>query len=457
MSGPSEQDVSRVSQILAAALSQNPNERQQAEAALTELGKQQGYCTCLIAVLQHGGIEISTKWLAAVQLKNTIARWVTHTRGPSSNAISDAEKDHVRASILQLVGLADQKLAVHVAVSIARIARHDYPAKWPSLFQQLTVPIANNAADGLTRRRIWLTLHHIIKELSTKRLPADRRRLRELAEQLLPVVWDTWLSGAQSVAQTLEQLAGVGGSDNGSEAASTFETWMLVTKVLRRLIMNGLQRYALQHFQRTQCRPKLVSTHLAFCARLLCTLQSQTHHGHFESRLSTLCLQRHRHIGAQPMALQRTAQHESSARFPAKCAACHAPRRQSPRCNGRCSSAQAAETALHGAAESPVGVAHSRGASWGRRRTGCGHGCCDQEWLRGAELGPDCGKGHGDHCASVHKPCISVQARVRHAGAPGQLAVVFTLTLHRSPDRLSQAATDVWHAAARCIVSVSSA
>jgi hypothetical protein len=247
MSAPSQGDIEQVCRILSGALSNNSNERQQAEAALAELSSREGFCSCLLVALQLSGVDTSTKWLAAVQLKNHVTnRWACHAGGTASTAITDAEKQYIRSNVLSLVGLSDAKLGVHVAVVISKIARHDFATRWPALFEQLIAPVLQPPADDLISRRTWLTLHHVIKELSTKRLPADKKRLQQLTQQLLPTVWQSWTSGAQTITSSLEEvLVDTGGKGVAlTSFNAAFESWMLESKVMRRLIMNGLQRCA---------------------------------------------------------------------------------------------------------------------------------------------------------------------------------------------------------------------
>jgi hypothetical protein len=41
----------------------------------------------------------------------------------------------------------------------------------------------------LTTQRIYLTLHHLLKELASKRLAADQKNFVEISQQLFEHVW----------------------------------------------------------------------------------------------------------------------------------------------------------------------------------------------------------------------------------------------------------------------------
>ena len=64
------------------------------------------------------------------------------------------------------------QLAVPVAVALAKVARAEYPKIWPTMIQDVVAMMQ----DGVTLqvRRCFLVLHHIIKELASMRLPADK-------------------------------------------------------------------------------------------------------------------------------------------------------------------------------------------------------------------------------------------------------------------------------------------
>ena len=70
------------------------------------------------------------------------------------------------------------QFAIQVAIVFAKIARTDYPKEWASLFEDLTSRLQTNSV--LTTRRVYLALHHILKELSSKRLAADQRSFAEV-------------------------------------------------------------------------------------------------------------------------------------------------------------------------------------------------------------------------------------------------------------------------------------
>lgn len=246
MDGQDAAQVQQLNQLLKAALSSDASQRQQAEALIGELSSRESFCSLLVAVLKHPDSEESTKWLAAVQLKNTVnKRWSMHrVDGGPSRALTDQEKAYLRSEILHVVGLKDAKAALQIALVVAKVARQDYPHTWPTLLEQLLGPVVQGTADDLTSRRIWMTLHHIIKQLATKRLPADKRSFQQTTASLMPVIWTSWAADSKYMQENLPVAVAAGKAGHSPELEHRVEAWMMVTKILRRLIMNGIPRFA---------------------------------------------------------------------------------------------------------------------------------------------------------------------------------------------------------------------
>lgn len=79
------------------------------------------------------------------------------------------------------------QIAIQLAVLISKLARMDCPREWPELLPTLFEGI--KAQDDLVRQRTLLTLHHVVKQLASKRLAGDRRTFQviiSLGLQLRP-------------------------------------------------------------------------------------------------------------------------------------------------------------------------------------------------------------------------------------------------------------------------------
>ncbi|GFR48983.1 hypothetical protein Agub_g11001, partial [Astrephomene gubernaculifera] len=250
-----QQDYNNLLSCLLNALNQNPEVQKQAEAYIQSLDSRPGFSSALAEIVSNREADHSARYLASVHLKNSIHRnWkkrVTHA------GITPEEKAHLRAKLSQLIPQDDNQIAVQVALVYAKIARFDYPGEWPSLFNDLMANLGSG--NPLVVRRVYLILHHVLKELSSKRLAADQANFAQVTELLFSHVWGQWCSDTQALlgpgglAEALRGgTAGTAAAGAGGTAApppqppaspqqllQTCERWMLLLKILRRLLLHG--------------------------------------------------------------------------------------------------------------------------------------------------------------------------------------------------------------------------
>lgn len=92
------------------------------------------------------------------------------------------------------------QIAVQIALVIAKAARFDFPQQWPTLFNDLLAGVSNSSAapagqqlsqqqQVLLVRRTYFVLHHVLKELSSKRLAADQKAFAQVCCGVLVVLW----------------------------------------------------------------------------------------------------------------------------------------------------------------------------------------------------------------------------------------------------------------------------
>ncbi len=65
-----------------------------------------------------------------------------------------------------------------MAVVFAKVARIDYPKAWLGLFTDLLQQLQSQ--NTLVVRRVYLVLHHALKELASKRLSSDQKAFGEV-------------------------------------------------------------------------------------------------------------------------------------------------------------------------------------------------------------------------------------------------------------------------------------
>ena len=154
------------------------------------------------------------------------------------SSINDAEKGEIRSKLLQNFGSEPvYQIALQAAVSIGKIARFDVPKEWPELLPALVQAV--QVQDSLIQHRALLVLHHTIKSLASKRLAADRRIFHDMIEELLPFLMPIW----QMYNSQIVQIFTCGQSNmEESQVTNHIEKAVLVLKVIRKAIINGLKK-----------------------------------------------------------------------------------------------------------------------------------------------------------------------------------------------------------------------
>ncbi|WIA20395.1 hypothetical protein OEZ85_004815 [Tetradesmus obliquus] len=262
----SEADIPQLLQLLQGALSPDAPTQKQAEAVLASIEGRIGYCSCLAAVIGSKDADHSARWLAAVQLKNSVNKYWRPRY--DSGGLTAEERAYLRGRFLQLipqddnqiavqVALVVAKIAVQVALVVAKVARFDFPSQWPSLFSDLLAGLEPNAAAAaaaaaggggsaagpslLLVRRTYFVLHHVLKELSSKRLVADQKAFAEVTKLLFDHVWSSWCSLLGDILGALPAALAAPGALAPPQLLLAFERWLLLLKILRRLLLHGFQ------------------------------------------------------------------------------------------------------------------------------------------------------------------------------------------------------------------------
>lgn len=69
------------------------------------------------------------------------------------------------------------QVVAQLNIIFAKVARFDYPVHWPTLFSDI---FGLMTTSETLQYRIFLVLQQILKELSSKRLPADQKLMHEV-------------------------------------------------------------------------------------------------------------------------------------------------------------------------------------------------------------------------------------------------------------------------------------
>lgn len=141
--------------------------------------------------------------------------------------MDENEKHNLRKLLISNFNEPVNQIAMQLAVLISKAARYDCPRDWPELIPVLLEAVKSK--DELIQHRALLTLHHVIKSLSSKRLAGDRRIFQELSSNIFSFVLTLWNAHMEALIQ------GHGNFQVFLEKAS------LSLKILRKLVVHGFK------------------------------------------------------------------------------------------------------------------------------------------------------------------------------------------------------------------------
>jgi hypothetical protein len=233
------EDLPRIFGLLSQSLSHVPEIQKQCECELKQVETRSNFASCLVEIISHREADYSSRWLASVYLKNFVTKnWRTRLKG----AIPDEEKNYIRGKLLdRVVDEPDDQVAIQLALSVSKIGRFDYPNEWPHVFDILLERLnqlllcGGDSIDPLvemTRRRLYLVLHFLLRELSSKRLAVDQKTYESLCSNTLySVITGLWVKDVEQLSRLLESAPDV--------SVVLLERVLLELKCLKRVLVNG--------------------------------------------------------------------------------------------------------------------------------------------------------------------------------------------------------------------------
>lgn len=226
MNSPNACEV--VLEVLNRATSQDTSVLKPAEQQLKEWETQPGFYSILQAIFSNHSVDVNVRWLAVLYFKNGIDRY---WRRNAPNAMSDEERESIRAQLLSNFNEPVGPIATQLAVLISKVARLDCPRNWPELIPTLLEAVKN--PDKLAQQRALLTLHHVTKTLAAKRLANDRKLFQELTTGIFGFIYNLW----NHHTEVFFQLAAQHDITNMLEA---LELSILTLKILRKQLIYGI-------------------------------------------------------------------------------------------------------------------------------------------------------------------------------------------------------------------------
>ncbi|KAF5275843.1 hypothetical protein FQR65_LT04081 [Abscondita terminalis] len=217
--------------VLQRASSQSPEILKPAETRLKEWETQPGFYTVLLNIIASHSTDLNVRWIAVLYFKNGVDKY---WRKNAPNGISESEKVNLRHSLLNNFREPVNQIALQLAVLVSKVARFDCPREWPELFPTLLQGIENQ--DSLVQHRSLLTLHHVVKAISSKRLAGDRKLFQEFTASIYTFILYLWNNFTEAFLRDIEQNA------SSDVIIVNLEKALLTLRILRKLTVFGFYK-----------------------------------------------------------------------------------------------------------------------------------------------------------------------------------------------------------------------
>lgn len=197
--------------------------RSAAEAALLAALPRPGAASALVAIAAAPSLSDDVRVAAVLALKQTVGRFWKGGEAKGGTGLGEADKTCVRDALLPLLD-APPHVSAQVAHVLAAVARHDFPAPWGSLLEQLAGRLRDTGSAGAVRG-----LSAVLATLVSMRLPAARTTVSRLTPPLLSLL-------APRLAETLAAGARVAAEEAGAWVAGRGEQGKLELRSVARLL-----------------------------------------------------------------------------------------------------------------------------------------------------------------------------------------------------------------------------
>ncbi|KAI9512244.1 ARM repeat-containing protein [Russula earlei] len=197
--------IQEVYAAVVGAVSQDPKEMNSSAARLKELMEQPGTLDMLQQIAAQKTAPLHIRQLSIIQVKNVVS-----TLWRSRRLVLDEQRGPIRDRCLSLLDEEDDVIGRSNEVIIAKIARSDFPHKWPSLesdimapiSQRLSSPVSDPAASRVLHKSIR-ALNAILKELSHIKMMTSVKSLGQLISRIHAPISELYVQSIQQLGSSI--------------------------------------------------------------------------------------------------------------------------------------------------------------------------------------------------------------------------------------------------------------
>lgn len=217
----------------------------EAEKRLKELENAAGFRHCLVEITSQPEVPVPLRLLAAIVLKGSVHSLYSRAAKKNQAVGRDEERTQVASVVLQCATReANKQIRSQLCVCVSRIARTEWPEKWPNLFPSLLQfsQGAYEAGDMEGTRRCLEVMEQMLSELSSKRMKAHKLQYEVAANHLLPPLLTVWTTQSEGLLTTLRALNGTAPAANANAPDTVIpgcELCTLLSKCIQWLVVYG--------------------------------------------------------------------------------------------------------------------------------------------------------------------------------------------------------------------------
>ena len=177
--------------------------QQNAMKKLQEFESNDGIVSILVTIIEQSSCwKMEIRLLSSISLKNIVVkRWTA--RGKTVNVVRDEDKSLLRKFVLSYLNDPESKILLQLAICASKIARCDWPERWPTLFSDLFEVYEFNK-DLIKQRRILYILHECVRELSEKNMPQTKSSLAIATVDIFNFSYTIWSDYCKILLERLE-------------------------------------------------------------------------------------------------------------------------------------------------------------------------------------------------------------------------------------------------------------
>ena len=187
-----EANIRSILQLFGSSQSHISEKRKPAVEKIGELNTCDGFMSCLLVILRNKSIAFNLRLGAAIQFKNISQRYWVGRRRLGGKSVSEREKTILMKEVLSHLSFSEESdpIFAQIALSVASIARKEWPKRWKTLFPVMLEVIQKGNKLQVTRSLHML--HQVLQELVSRRMLVARKAFEKSAAPLLEFMTTAW-------------------------------------------------------------------------------------------------------------------------------------------------------------------------------------------------------------------------------------------------------------------------